>query len=285
MSGTDHTIAELAARLEARPALVLSGAGLSTESGIPDYRSPEALARAREPMRYQAFVADSAARQHYWARSHVGWSTMCRVEPNAGHHAVSELQKLGVVTGVLTQNVDGLHQRAGSSNVLELHGSLARVRCLNCRQPETMTSFQRRLRELNPGYARQAAQLNPDGDVELNREDTRGFRAASCLNCGGPLKTDVVFFGENVPKPVVEQAWQLLAGAESLLVLGSSLTVFSGYRFAERAHREGKAVLIINDGPTRADEFADLKLEGRLGTLLPELVRELRSRTVLRPHR
>lgn len=270
-------IADLAERLKAGPALVLSGAGLSTESGIPDYRSPEALARPREPMRYQAFVAEEAARQHYWARSHVGWRSMRSVEPNAGHHAVTELQRLGVVTAVLTQNVDGLHQRAGSSNVVELHGSLARVRCLNCRRAEPMASFQRRLQHLNPGYALRAAQLNPDGDVELDETDTRGFRLANCLNCGGPLKTDVVFFGENVPAAVVDQAWQLLDDAESLLVLGSSLTVFSGYRFAERAHRDGKEVLIINDGPTRADELAALKLEGRLGVLLPALVTELRD--------
>lgn len=277
MQALNSSVTWLAQQLQQRPALVLSGAGLSTESGIPDYRSPEALARPREPMRFQEFRSDERARQHYWARSHVGWSHMRRVEPNAGHYAVAELQQAGAASGVLTQNVDGLHQRAGSTDVIELHGSLARVRCLECRQTESMSSFQNRLRELNPGYSEQAAQLNPDGDVELTRDDTRNFRLAACLNCGGVLKTDVVFFGENVPKPIVEQAWRELAAADSLLVLGSSLTVFSGFRFAERAHRDGKPVFIINDGPTRADEFAELKLEGRLGTLLPQLAAEFRT--------
>ncbi len=277
MRSVNRQLDDLAARLRQRPALVLSGAGISTDSGIPDYRSPEALARPREPMRFQQFQASGVVRQHYWARSHVGWAHMRQVEPNAGHFAVAELQSAGVVTAVLTQNVDGLHQRAGSGDVVELHGSLARVRCLNCRQTEPMREFQRRLRELNPGFADQAAVINPDGDVELDEQQTSGFTVATCLNCGGVLKTDVVFFGENVPRPIVEQAWQLLAEAGSLLVLGSSMTVFSGFRFAERAQREGKEVLIINDGPTRADDFASVKLEGRLGDLLPALVRRIRS--------
>lgn len=266
---------ELAARLLQKPALVLSGAGLSTDSGIPDYRSPESLARNHTPMTFQRFRDDAAARRHYWARSHVGWTNMRKVQPNPGHQAVASLQELGVVTGVVTQNVDGLHQRAGADDVLELHGTLSRVRCLNCRRTEPMTSFQRRQAELNPDFEQQAGRVNPDGDVELDPEQTSGFRPAACLHCGGVLKTDVVFFGENVPAEVVSRAWQMLEEAESLLVLGSSLTVWSGYRFAEGAARNGKPVFIVNDGPTRADDMAELKLEGRLGTILPQLVSQV----------
>src|SRR5690554_270862 len=263
---------ELAGRLLQMPALVLSGARLSTDSGIPDYRSPESLARKHTPMTFQRFRGEAEARRHYWARSHVGWANMRSVQPNSGHKAVAELQALGVVSGVITQNVDGLHQRAGSSDVLELHGTLSRVRCLHCRRTEPMQSFQRRQAELNPDFSRRAARLNPDGDVELQPDQTEDFEPAVCLHCGGVMKTDVVFFGENVPADVVDRAWQMLEEADSLLVLGSSLTVFSGYRFAEGAVRRGKPVFIINDGPTRADELASLKMEGRLGTILPQVV-------------
>lgn len=269
---TSIVSSELAGRLLQRPALVLSGAGLSTDSGIPDYRSPEALARNHTPMTFQRFRDDESARRHYWARSHVGWANMRSVVPNMGHQAVADLQNLGTVTGVVTQNVDGLHQRAGSGDVLELHGTLSQVRCLDCRLAEPMASFQRRQAELNPGFEQLAARLNPDGDVELEAAETQDFKPAVCLHCGGVLKTDVVFFGENVPAGVVTRAWQMLEGAASLLVLGSSLTVWSGYRFVEGAHKVGKPVFIVNDGPTRADELAELKLEGRLGVILPEVV-------------
>lgn len=266
---------ELGARLLQKPALVLSGAGLSTDSGIPDYRSPESLAKKHTPMTFQRFRADEAARRHYWARSHVGWTNMRSVRPNSGHQAVADLQNLGAVTGVVTQNVDGLHQRAGSTEVLELHGTLSQVRCLSCRRAEPMDSFQQRQAELNPGFDERAARVNPDGDVELDPSQTTEFRPAACLHCDGVLKTDVVFFGENVPAAVVSRAWQLLEEADSLLVLGSSLTVFSGYRFVDGARKAGKPVFIVNDGPTRADEIADLKLEGRLGTILPQVVSQV----------
>lgn len=260
---------DLALALMDDPALVLSGAGLSTESGIPDYRSPQALARKREPMRYQLFRTSSRARRHYWARSHVAWQAMRTVRPNPGHFAVRQLELAGAVTGVITQNVDGLHQAAGSEDVLELHGTLSRVRCLDCGEREGMDAWQARLGTLNPGFTQLQAAANPDGDAELTESQTAAFNVAHCLNCGGVMKTDVVFFGENVPVPVVERAWALLEAADSLLVLGSSLTVWSGYRFAEGAVQRGKPLFIINDGPTRADGLAVLKLSGRLGTVLP----------------
>ena len=274
-----HNLKELAARLVEVPAQVLSGAGLSTESGIPDYRSPESLERRHEPLQFQEFRRSEAARQHYWARSHAAWRRMRSVKPNAGHLAVKKLQDAGAVRGILTQNVDGLHQQAGSRDVIELHGSLARVRCLDCGTPETITAYQERLALLNPGAARSEGELNPDGDSELSRTETAGFRPAACLICGGIMKTDVVFFGENVPVATVDRAWEQYAEAGALLVLGSSLAVRSGLRFAERAARDGKPVWIITDGVTRADGLADLKIAGRLGTTLSGLARTVTELT------
>lgn len=274
MTELEQQIRELAGELLRFPALVLSGAGISTDSGIPDYRSKESLARNRTPMTFQRFSRSADERRHYWARSHAGWLHMRQVEPNAGHEAVARLEAAGLVTGVLTQNVDGLHQRAGSKEVLELHGSLATVRCLNCGQTEPMRQFQERLAELNPDFSQADARLNPDGDVELEPGQTADFTVADCLNCAGVMKTDVVYFGENVPAARVDRAFQMLADADSVLVLGSSLAVRSGLRFAERAHAGNKPVFIINDGPTRADGIAQLKLEGRLGELLPELLHQ-----------
>lgn len=267
----EEKIERLARMLAAAPAQVLSGAGLSTESGIPDYRSPESLKRRHEPLRYQEFTHSAAARSRYWARSHAAWGRMRSVEPNAGHFAVTQLEKAGAVTGILTQNVDGLHQKAGATDVIELHGSLERVRCLSCGTAETMDSYQERLALLNPRFTRLPAVLNPDGDAELPDEATTSFRPAACLVCGGIMKTDVVFFGENVPRAVVDSAWEQYARADSLLVLGSSLAVRSGLRFAEKAARDGKPVYIMTDGLTRADALADLKITGRLGSSLRQL--------------
>lgn len=259
--------------LRDRPALVLSGAGISTDSGIPDYRSPEALARPREPMRFQEFARSEAARRRYWARSHGGWQRMAVLRPNAAHFAVAELEAAGLVTGVLTQNVDGLHQKAGSRNVLELHGSLSRVRCLDCRNAEPMVSHQKRLAALNPEFRAEPARLNPDGDTELPDAVAAGFTPAPCLVCGGPMKTDVVFFGENVPGPVAQTAWSMLDASGSMLVLGSSLTVRSGYRFPLAAAEKGMPVMIINRGETRGDGLATVRVDAPLGEALPELVR------------
>ena len=260
-----------------RRVLVLSGAGLSTESGIPDYRGPETGKQPRNPMRYQEFVGSAAARQRYWARSFRGWSNVERARPNAGHEALAQLEAGGVVTGVITQNVDGLHAKAGSREVLELHGSLARVRCLSCGFEEARPRLQRRLFHLNPEVEAfvDAAAVAPDGDAEVPPDLVEAFRVPSCLACGGVLKPDVVFFGENVPRHWVERAWRMLDGAEVLLVVGSSLTVFSGYRFALAAAKANKPVAVVNLGATRGDTCATLKLEHPLGEVLPRLAETL----------
>ncbi len=269
------TVQDLALLLKNHRTLVLSGAGLSTESGIPDYRSPERLAKPRTPMRYQEFANSASARQRYWARSFRGWQNVGRAEPNAGHKSLARLEHAGVVGGVLTQNVDGLHQRAGSRMVLELHGNLRVVRCLGCGSLEPRRNLQTRMSDLNPQVSSFWNDVAPDGDAEVPQELISGFCVPACQGCGGVLKPDVVFFGENVPRQRLERAWGMLEKAEALLVVGSSLTVFSGYRFVERAAKEGKPVAIVNLGPTRGDALAALKVDGRLGEVLPGLERLL----------
>jgi NAD-dependent SIR2 family protein deacetylase len=250
--------------------VVLSGAGLSTESGIPDYRGPSGLARRATPMSYQTFTGTRAARQRYWARSHLGWGLIARAAPNDGHRAVASLQARGLLAGVVTQNVDGLHQVAGAREVLELHGNLERVRCLACGDVTARSALDHRLRAANRGWRPQATAINPDGDVEL--VDVEGFRIVDCALCDGVLKPDVVFFGETVPRDRVDAAFALVETAGSLLVLGSSLTVMSGYRFVLRAAKLGVPVAIVNDGRTRGDGQATVKVDGQLGEVLPELV-------------
>jgi NAD-dependent SIR2 family protein deacetylase len=268
----------LAELLRERRTLVLSGAGVSTDSGIPDYRGP--ASRPRSPMRYQEFVRDGEARRRYWARSSVGWPVTARARPNEGHRALARLERRGLLTGVLTQNVDGLHQQGGSRHVLELHGSLASVVCLDCGARSARADLQARMRAANPDFHAQADDVAPDGDVEIPDAWTRGFVVPSCRACGGTLKPDVVFFGENVPRERVERAWARLDRAEALLVVGSSLTVFSGYRFVRRAREQGKPVAIVNDGPTRGDPDATLRLQARLGEALPVLAERLRPAVV-----
>ena len=252
--------------------VVLSGAGLSTESGIPDYRGPTGLARGAQPMTYQAFTKDAAARQRYWARSHQGWRHIARAAPNAGHLAVAELARRGALTGIITQNVDGLHQAAGAPGVIELHGGLDRVRCLGCGERTPRAELDRRLRAANPGWAAQTTRVNPDGDVLIADEHVRSFRVVDCEGCGGLLKPDVIFFGENVPRPRVEQCFALVGRSAALLVLGSSLTVMSGYRFVRQADRLGRPIVIINQGPTRGDEHALVTLDAPLGPALTDLL-------------
>jgi NAD-dependent deacetylase sirtuin 4 len=265
----------VAAALQGRRVLVLGGAGVSTESGIPDYRGPESRKTPRNPMRFQQFVGSEAARRRYWARSFVGWRRIAAAAPNAAHRALAGLEAGGVLLGLITQNVDGLHQAAGSRRVLELHGSLAAVRCLGYGAPSSRRLLQRQLAVLNPGAAARPLELAPDGDAELGADLESTFRVPACAVCGGVLKPNVVFFGENVPKARVLRAYALLAEADVLLVVGSSLTVFSGYRFVVRAVKEGKPVVILNQGETRGDAHAALKLSGRLGDLLPALVERL----------
>jgi NAD-dependent SIR2 family protein deacetylase len=238
--------------------LVLGGAGISTDSGIPDYRGPGAPVRL--PMTYQDFVRGPEAQQRYWARAHVGWSRMRRAEPNATHHRLAELEREGQLTGLITQNVDGLHSRAGHRDPVDLHGRIDRVICLDCRQVSPRADLHARLTELNPGYETRSAEVAPDGDVML--EATADFRVADCNDCGGRLKPDVVFFGENVPKDRVERCYGMVGDAEALVVLGSSLQVMSGLRFVRRAHQHAIPVVIINRGPTRGDDLATLKVDG-----------------------
>jgi NAD-dependent SIR2 family protein deacetylase len=252
--------------------VVLSGAGLSTDSGIPDYRGPSGAARRASPMTYQTFTGSAAARRRYWARSHVGWRTIARAAPNSGHHGVAQLEQAGLLAGTITQNVDGLHAAAGSRAVVELHGNLDRVVCLSCGAATARDRLDARLRAANRAWNARVLQVNPDGDVGLPDEDLQRFRTVDCTTCGGVLKPDVVFFGETVPADRVAACFALVERASSLLVLGSSLTVMSGYRFVLRAAALGIPVAIVNAGVTRGDGKAALKLDGPLGEVLPELV-------------
>lgn len=252
------------------PLVVLTGAGLSTDSGIPDYRGPGAPARM--PMTYQEFVSGPAAQQRYWARSHLGWSRMRRASPNPGHTAITTLG----ADLVITQNVDGLHEAAGTPALVALHGRIADVVCLACRRTSPRTALQQRLEDANPGWAARHADVavRPDGDVDL--DDTAGFVVPPCDACGaGPLKPDVVFFGENVPKPRVERCYaavESLAGrGGSLLVAGSSLTVMSGLRFVRRAAQRAVPVVIVNRGPTRGDDLASYRVEAGVSEWLAAL--------------
>ncbi|MGZ0232047.1 NAD-dependent protein deacetylase [Streptomyces sp. CPS1] len=254
--------------LRAGGVLVLSGAGISTESGIPDYRGEGGSLSRHTPMTYQDFTADARARRRYWARSHLGWRTFGRARPNAGHRAVAAFGRHGLLAGVITQNVDGLHQAAGSEDVVELHGSLDRVVCLSCGTFSPRRALARRLEEANAGFDPVAAGINPDGDADLSDEQVGDFRVLPCAVCGGILKPDVVFFGESVPPERVEHCRRLVREANALLVLGSSLTVMSGLRFVRQAAEAGKPVLIVNQGPTRGDRHAVSRVALPLGAAL-----------------
>ncbi|SCL36483.1 NAD-dependent protein deacetylase, SIR2 family [Micromonospora nigra] len=256
--------------------VVLSGAGLSTESGIPDYRGPSGVARRHTPMTYQTFTRDAAARRRYWARSHLGWRLIARARPNDGHRAVARLQQGGLVDGIVTQNVDGLHTAAGATGVVELHGRLDEVVCLRCGDRTSREELDLRLRQVNPGFDAVAGAVNPDGDVELGDEQVAGFRTVGCAVCGtGMLKPDVVFFGETVPAERVAHCFALVEAARLLLVLGSSLAVMSGRRFVLRAAKLGVPVVIVNQGPTRGDAYAAVTVDAPLGRLLPALADRL----------
>ncbi|MFD3639050.1 NAD-dependent protein deacetylase [Streptomyces griseus] len=248
--------------------LVLSGAGISTESGIPDYRGEGGSLSRHTPMTYQDFTADAGARRRYWARSHLGWRTFGRARPNAGHRAVAAFGRRGLLSGVITQNVDGLHQAAGSADVVDLHGRLDRVVCLSCGALGPRSELARRLEEANEGFAPVAAAMNPDGDADLTDEQVGDFRVVPCAVCGGVLKPDVVFFGESVPPRRVEHCRALVDAASALLVLGSSLTVMSGLRFVRQAERSGLPVLIVNRDPTRGDRHALPRIALPLGDAL-----------------
>ncbi len=269
------SVGEVVDLLATRRFVALTGAGMSTDSGIPDYRGPNSPSRL--PMTYSEFVSGPAAQQRYWARSHLGWSRMRRAVPNDGHRALVELERAGRLLGLITQNVDGLHEEAGSRSMCALHGRIADVVCLGCSRRTRRAELHERMSALNPGWgeAHASVEVRPDGDVELN--ETADFRVPGCLSCGGVLKPDVVFFGENVPKPRVERCYAAVEAldpaSDALLVLGSSLTVMSGLRFVRRAAKRGVPVVVVNRGPTRADDLPAVgKLEHGTTELLTALV-------------
>ena len=277
-------LSELAEVLGAGGVLALTGAGMSTESGIPDYRGASGSLRNHTPMTYQEFRGSADARQRYWARSFLGWRTIAAAAPNAGHVAVADLRALGYLSGVITQNVDGLHQAADTPGVVDLHGSLDRVICLDCGRISAREVLDRRLRAANPGFDASAGRINPDGDVELAQDTVREFRVVDCTHCdNGVLKPDVVFFGENVPPARVALCRQLVDEADALLVLGSSLTVMSGLRFVRRAADAGKPVLIVNQGRTRGDDYARVRVDLPLGQALTELLARLTGESLSNP--
>ncbi len=255
---------------------VLTGAGLSTDSGIPDYRGPDSP--PSNPMTIRQFTSDPAFRQRYWARNHVGWRHMHATLPNAGHRALAQLERAGIVTGVITQNVDLLHTKAGSRAVVNLHGTYAQVVCLACGFTLTRAQLADELEALNPGFAERAEQLGgiavaPDADAMV--EETSSFRYVDCPRCSGMLKPDIVYFGESVPKARVAQAYSMVDDADVLMVAGSSLTVFSGLRFVRHAAAKGMPVAIVNRGPTRGDEMSTVKLDAGCSEVLVLLADEL----------
>ncbi|WP_197380113.1 NAD-dependent protein deacetylase [Mycolicibacterium mengxianglii] len=267
---------ELVALLTRRRVAVLTGAGMSTDSGIPDYRGPDSP--PSNPMTIRQFTSDPAFRQRYWARNHVGWRHMDETLPNAGHRALAALEHTGVVTGLITQNVDLLHTKAGSRNVVNLHGTYAQVTCLQCGHTMSRSWLADQLEALNPGFVERAERLGgiavaPDADATV--ADTDEFRYLDCPRCSGMLKPDIVYFGESVPKDRVAEAFSLVDAADALLVAGSSLTVFSGYRFVRHAAAKGIPVAIINRGPTRGDDLASVKVETGCSEMLALLADEL----------
>jgi NAD-dependent SIR2 family protein deacetylase len=255
--------------------LALTGAGLSTASGIPGYRDKDGVRRGRAPIEGPEFRRNEATRRRYWARSMVGWSTLSGAHPNEGHRALAELEAGGHVSAVITQNVDGLHQRAGARNLIELHGNIHQVVCLGCRRRIARAALQDRLTDTNPEFANVLAQPLPDGDAQLEPDSLEDFMVPECEACGGMLQPDVVFFGDNVPKDVTEAAFARMAEADALLVVGSSLMVFSGYRFCRMAAQDGKPIAAVNAGKTRADELLAFKVEAAAQDVLPRVVQLL----------
>jgi NAD-dependent SIR2 family protein deacetylase len=255
--------------------LALSGAGVSTGSGIPDYRDEQGRWKRKSPVTHQEFLRSPAVRRRYWARSMIGWPLMANARPNAAHSALACLEAAGYVRSLVTQNVDGLHQRAGSSVVIELHGNIARVVCVDCRAQVSRRSVQQMLESANPQLLRTTVAIAPDGDAELETNEFDAFTIPDCAQCGGILKPDVVFFGDAVPRPRVETTLEALAQADALLVVGSSLMIYSGYRFCEQARRLGKPIAAINIGQTRADHLLELKIERPCAEALANLVDEL----------
>jgi NAD-dependent SIR2 family protein deacetylase len=268
-------LADFAARH--RRLLVLTGAGCSTHAGIPDYRDTNGAWKRNEPMRFQLFVGDEVARKRYWARSMLGWRTMASASPTAAHRALAQLESAGRVQLLVTQNVDGLHNAAGSQQVVDLHGRIDTVCCLGCAARSPRRALQDELLHRNPGWATLDAHSAPDGDADLTDQDFAQFDVPGCAQCGGMLKPDVVFFGESVPRDRVAAVREALAQADAMLVVGSSLMVYSGYRFIEDAVSAGKPVAVVNIGRTRADAVLTVKIEREVGATLQALVTRLAS--------
>lgn len=271
-----NEVSALAELLCGGDVVALTGAGVSTDSGIPAYRDEEGRWKQSAPMQFRDFVGSVLSRQRYWARSMVGWERMAQAQPNDAHRALAEMERRGMLRLLITQNVDGLHSAAGSANVIDLHGRLDRVVCLDCKRLSARSELQARLVAENAEFLGQSFVARADGDVEL-AVDYERFRVAACGECGGVLKPDVVFFGENVPAPRVERAMASLCGARALLIIGSSLMVFSGFRFARAAARQGVPIAIVNLGKTRADDLAALRLAGNVGELLSGALRAASS--------
>ena len=259
----------LASFLDRHPRLLaLTGAGCSTASGIPDYRDEGGLWKHRRPMSFAEFTGSEAARRRYWARSLKGWPRVRDARPSGAHAALARLEARAQVAGILTQNVDGLHQKAGSRRVLDLHGRLDDVECLGCGALLRREDVQALLLAWNPGFTPGPAEARPDGDADLDDAGLEGFRVPDCRECGGVLKPAVVLFGENVPRPRVEHALRALAAVDALLVVGSSLMVYSGFRFVLAARERGLPVAAVNLGATRADELLALKVSAECGEAL-----------------
>lgn len=276
MTASDD-LSPISTLLQTGPLAVITGAGLSTASGIPAYRDQNGQWLQSKPIQHQEFLRSEAVRRRYWARSFVGWPTMGQAEPNPGHRALADLATLGAISALITQNVDGLHQKAGSVGVIELHGGIDRVRCLGCKDIYPRSTLQAWLRLANPGFDADSAhrfRVAPDGDAHLEDAFYAGFGVPDCPSCGGVLKPDVVFFGDNVPRERVAHAARAIEVAAGLLVVGSSLTVYSGFRFADQAHKLGKPVYAINMGATRADPLLTGKVEADCGETLDRLLRD-----------
>ena len=254
---------------------VITGAGVSTASGIPDYRDADGQWKRAQPVTLQQFVGDAAVRQRYWVRSFAGWPHFSRARPNAAHVALAELERRGRVHGVVTQNVDRLHQRAGSRQVVDLHGRLDVVVCLDCATRYRREWLQRRLAGMNTGWDEQAARIAPDGDADIEDADFVRFRIPDCPRCGGMLKPDVVFYGESVPAVRRDQATSMVNAADGILIVGSSLMVWSSFRLVRAAAARGASVAAINQGRTRADDLLAVKCVGDGGDILRQVLDDL----------
>jgi len=280
-----HEIDDLVALLRHRKLAVLTGAGCSTPSGIPDYRGPDTKRPLRRQTQHQEFIRDVEVRRRYWSRSLAGWPRIARARPNAAHTALAVLETLGQVTGIITQNVDGLHRQAGSARVVELHGSLAAVICLDCDDRSSRAEFQNRLLARNPDWASEAADITapaaPDGDADIvtagqRTKRQRGrFEIPGCVRCGGTLMPDVVFFGGSVPRKRADDAWRILDDSDALLAVGTSLTVYSGFRFVRAAADRGLPVALVNLGPTRGDELAQVRIRKPVERVMPRVTERL----------